>query len=392
MKGVIESADIIFLVLFIGGLIGIMNGTGAFDSGIAWMAKALKGREFLLIILVTTLVGIGGTTFGLAEETMAFYPILIPVFIAAGYDAMVGLASIYIGSSFGTMCSTINPFSVIIASDAAGIDWTTGLEGRLLMWLVSLVLCILYILRYAKRVKKDPSKSLVYTQKAELEARFVGTALGTIPKLTGRIKLIILVFAATFVIMIAGVSLMDWWFVEMTATFMVGAILIAIIGKIKEGDFIERFSKGAGELLSVAFIIGIARGVSILMDEGRISDTLLYHASTVTEGMNPGLFANVLFVMYNGLSFFIPSSSGMAVLTMPIMAPLADGVGIGREVIVNAYQYGMGLFAFINPTSLILAALAVVKIGFNKWLRFVWPLVVLLAVVAMVFLTVSVYV
>lgn len=392
VKGVIESADIIFLVLFIGGLIGIMNKTGAFDSGIAWIAEKLKGHEYVLIILVTTLIAIGGTTFGLAEETMAFYPILIPVFLAAGYDGMVGLASIYIGSSVGTMCSTINPFSVIIASDAAGIEWTTGLEGRLIMWALCLTLCIIYILRYAKKVKKDPSKSIVFDQKEALEARFVGKAVEHVPELTNRIKLILFIFTATFIVMIVGVSMLDWWFVEMTATFMVGAILIGIVGKIKEGDFVESFSEGAGELLGVAFIIGIARGVSIIMDDGLISDTLLYHASTVTDGMNKGLFASVMFVLYNGLSFFIPSSSGMAVLTMPIMAPLADGVGVGREIIVNTYQYGMGLFAFINPTSLILAALAVVKIGFNKWLKFVWPLVIWLAVVTVVFLTVLVYV
>jgi uncharacterized ion transporter superfamily protein YfcC len=162
IKGVIEAADIIFLVLIIGGLIGIMNLTGAFDAGIAWLAVTLKGKEYVLIILVTTLIALGGTTFGLAEETIAFYPILIPVFLAAKYDAMVALASIYIGSSIGSMMSTVNPFCTIIASDAAGINWTDGLNGRMIMFTAGLTICILYILLYAKRVKKDPTKSIVY--------------------------------------------------------------------------------------------------------------------------------------------------------------------------------------------------------------------------------------
>lgn len=390
IKGIIAAADIIFLVLIIGGLIGIMNLTGAFDAGIAWLAKKLQGREFILIIAVTSLVAAGGTTFGLAEETMAFYPILIPIFLAAGYDAMVGLACVFLGSSIGTMCSTTNPFSTIIASDAAGINWTEGLPGRVFMLGLCLAISILYILRYAKKVKADPSKSLVFEEKAKLEKLF-GLDIVNAKKLTTRLRLILTVFTLSFVVMIVGVSMLDWWFVEMTSTFLVAAILIAFIVRLKENVFVESFAKGAGELLSVAFIIGLARGVTILMEDGLISDTILHHASTITEGMNKGIFTNIMLLIYGGLSFFMPSSSGMAVLTMPIMSPLADTVGIGREIIVNTYQYGLGLFYLINPTSLILAALAVVKIGFDKWLRFVWPLLLILLLTTMAVLTGLVY-
>ena len=391
IKGIIAASDIIFLILIIGGLIGIMNITGAFDAGIAWLAKVLKGREYILIITVTLLIAAGGTTFGLAEETMAFYPILIPVFLAAHYDAMVGLACIFLGSAIGSMCSTINPFATIIASDAAGISWTTGLEDRLIMLFVCIIITILYILRYAKRVRKDPTKSLVYDQKEELDALF---GVGTLKEdviFTNRLRLILGVFSLCFVVMIVGVSFLDWWFVEMTATFLAGAILIGFIAKIRESVFVEEFAKGAGTLLSVAFIVGIARGVTILMEDGLISDTILFHASTITEGMNKGVFTNVMLLIYSGLSFFMPSSSGMAVLTMPIMSPLADTVNIGRETIVDTYQYGLGLFFMINPTGLILAALAVVKIGFNRWLKFVFPLFIILLVVTMILLTISVY-
>ena len=391
IKGIIEAADVIFLVLFIGGLIGIMNLTGAFDAGIIWMSRVLQGREYILIILTTTLVALGGTTFGFAEETLAFIPILIPVFIAAKYDALVGIACIFLGSSVGSMCSTTNPFSTIIASDSAGINWTTGIYERAVMFLVCTTISILYILRYAKRVKTNASHSIIFDQKEEMEKLFGTISASKNIQFNNKLRIIIFLFTASFIIMVIGVSMLDWWFTEMASVFLVGAILIGIVAKINESDFVNAFSKGAGELLGVAFIIGIARGVSILMKDGCISDTVLYSTSAITEGMNKGIFVNALFFIYNGLSFFIPSSSGMAVLSMPIMSPLADTVGIGREIIVNAYQYGMGIFGFINPTGLILATLGIAKIGFDKWLKFVWPLVIMLTLITMVYLTISVY-
>jgi len=391
LKGITEVSDIILLVLIIGGLIGIVNSTGAFEAGISWLGKVLEGKEFILIILVTSLIALGGTTFGLAEETIAFYPILIPIFLAARYDAIVALASIYIGSSMGTMASTVNPFSTIIASDAAGINWTSGINGRFIMLALGLLICIIYIIRYAQRVKKDPTKSIIYDQKKEIENMFGSINKNSAVQLTNRIRLILLVFVLCFVVMIYGVSKLDWWFLEMTSVFFVGAILIGIISKTKERVFVDTFVKGATELLGVAFIIGIARGVTVLMEDGLISDTLLYYSSSLTDGMNKGLFINTMLYIYGGLSFFIPSSSGMAVLTMPIMSPLGDGVGIGREFIVNAYQYGMGLFAFLNPTGLILASLAIVNVGYDKWLKFVTPLVVILLILTMLVLTISVY-
>jgi uncharacterized ion transporter superfamily protein YfcC len=391
IKGIIEASDIIFLVLFIGGLVGIVNSTGAFDAGISWLAITLKGKEYILIILVTGLIALGGTTFGLAEETIAFYPILIPVFLAANYDAMVPLASIYLGSSVGTMVSTTNPFSVIIASDASGINWTEGLNERLIMLFLMTTICIIYIIRYGQKVKKDPTKSLIYDQKEEIEALFKSN-IAEKTVLNWRLRMVLLIFISSFIVMIYGVSKLEWWFLEMTSVFFVGSVLIGIVANIKEETFVNTFVKGAGELLGVAFIIGIARGVSVLMQDGLISDSMLFYGSSITEGMNKGLFANALLYIYAGLSFFIPSSSGMAVLTMPIMSPLADTVGVSREVVVNAYIYGMGLFAFVNPTQLILASLAIVKIGYNKWLKFVMPLVILLLIITMIALTVSVYI
>lgn len=391
LKGIIEAMDIILLVLIIGGLIGITNYTGAFDAGISWFGKTLDGKEVLLIIIITSLISLGGTTFGLAEETIAFYPILVPIFLAAKYDALVAMACIYLGSSIGSMASTINPFSTIIASDAAGINWTDGINGRFVMLFLGTVICVLYIIRYGERVKKDPSRSLIFHQKVEIEALFLHNSLAGVPKFTTRIVLILIVFVLTFVIMIFGVWQLDWWFLEMTTVFLVGAILIGFISRVKESKFVEVFMQGAKDLLSVAFIIGLARGITILMNDGLISDTFLNYSSNLTTGMNKGIFINVMLFLFSGLSFFISSSSGLAVLSMPIMAPLADSVGIGREMIVNAYQYGMGLFAFINPTGLILPSLAMIRVGFDTWLKFVMPLVLLLLLLTMLFLTLAVY-
>ena len=392
LKGIIAVADIIILVLFIGGLVAIVNFTGAFEAGISRLSILLKGKEFILIIVVTTLIALGGTTFGLAEETIAFYPILIPIFIAAKYDAIVALACIYIGSSIGVMVSTINPFSTIIASNSAGINWTSGIEGRVIMLIIGLVICILYIIKYAQKVKKDPSKSIIFDQKESIEKRFSFQNSSETINFTFRLKLVLTIFILCFVIMVYGVSNLDWWFIEMTGVFFVGALLIGFICRINETVFVDTFIKGANELLSVAFIIGLARGVTILMEDGLISDTLLFYSSSFTNGMNKGLFINSMLFVYSGLSFFIPSSSGMAVLTMPIMSPLADTVSLGREHVVNTYLLGMGLFNFINPTGLILASLAIVKVGYDKWLKFVIPLVLILTLVSMIFLTISVYI
>jgi uncharacterized ion transporter superfamily protein YfcC len=390
IKGIIDAADIIFLVLIIGGLIGVMNLTGAFNAGVDFLARAFKGREYLLIILTTTLVALGGTTFGFAEETIALYVILIPVFIAAGYDAMVGLASVYLGAMVGGMCSTINPFSIIIASDSAGILWTTGLYGRIIMFVICVTITILFILYYANKVKKNPSSSFLFDQKDEMEASFGIHSGQEVPPLNLQRFLILTVFTACFGVMILGVMVLDWWFIEMTTVFLVGAISIGFIARINETEFADAFVKGAGELLGVAFIIGIARGVSVLMSDGMINDTILYHAASVTGGMNEVFFVNTMFLIYNGLFFLIPSTSGMAVLTMPVFAPLSDTAGLGREMIVNAYQYGQLSFLVI-PTGILLPSLAICKIGYDRYLKFIWPLLLILGVVTMIVLTIKVY-
>lgn len=391
IKGIIETADIIFLVLIIGGIVGIVEKSGAFTIGIHWLSKALQGKEYILIISTTLLTALAGSTFGFGEEGIAFLPILIPLFLAAKYDAIVPVACVFLGSQVGVMTSTTNPFSTIIASDAAGIRWTNGLDGRMVMFVICVTVSIIYLLRYAKKVKTNPEKSVIFDQKTQLESLFQVSWQSTVPELTHRLKFILLLFTLCFVVMVIGVVAWDWWFVEMIALFFFGAILIGFVAKMPEKVFIKSFMEGAGALLGVAFIIGLARGISILMADGLISDTVLYHAGSFTEGMEKGIFVNALFGIYNLICFFVSSTSGTAVLTIPIISPLADTVNIEREVIVNSFQFGHGLFNLINPTGLILAFLGVAQIGYDRFLRFVWPLLIILALIIMSFLTLSVY-
>ena len=373
------------------GLIGIINKTGAFTAGINALSHKAAGKESLLIIIISTLVAIGGTSFGLAEETIAFYPIIVPIFIAAGYDALVAIATIYLGSCIGTMASTVNPFSTVIASNTAGIDFTQGMILRFVMLIVGLIICIVYTIRYGEKVKKDPSSSYIYSQKEELERQFLSNNKDEdAPKFTLSRKMILIIFAAAFVVMVYGVKELGWWFEEMTALFILVTFIMIFFAKLSEKEFVSEFMNGAADLLGVAIIIGLARGVTIIMENGMISDTILNSLSSSVARMNGVVFSTFIFFVYIVLGFFISSSSGLAVLSMPIMAPLADVVGISRDVIVSAYQFGQGIMSFITPTGLILASLAMVNVTYDKWLKFVLPLVIIIGILAIVMLAIGV--
>ncbi|HWT27398.1 MAG TPA: YfcC family protein [Mobilitalea sp.] len=387
VNGIIDTVDIMVFVLILGGIIGLIHRTGAFDTGIAALSKKTKGKEFLLVSFITVLISIGGTTFGLAEETIAFYPILMPIFLASGYDAIVCIAAIYMGSAIGDMFSTVNPFSVVIASDAAGISFNEGIIFRAISYVIALLITLIYIYRYAKKVKNDPGASLIYEDKERIEHRFLEDYNpDKVERFNLRRILLLVVFLAAFPVMIWGVSTGVWWFPEMSGLFFAVAVIIAFLTGLPEKEAVNTFISGAGELIGVVLIIGVARGINIIMDNGEISDTLLYYTSRVTENMNTGVFAAVQMIMFSILGFFIPSSSALATLSMPIMAPLADTVGVSRAVVVTAYNWGQGLMAFITPTGLILATLEMVDVTFDKWLKFILPLMGIIGVYSILML------
>lgn len=381
IKGMYEVIDIVLLVLMIGGFIGVFNHSGALDEGVAFLARKLQGREGILIVLLTSLIALGGTTFGMAEETLAFFPILVPVFLAAGYDLLVPLAVIFVGSSIGVMASTTNPFATIIASDAAGINWTVGLSSRIIMLFTGVTICITYILRYGRAVQQDPTRSLLHGLDIQNPFSTVHTDK-TVDQLPWKTILLLTLFGGAFLIMILGVAFLGWWLEEMTVVFLIGAILIGLIQRTPDRIFVSEFMNGAKDLLGVCFIIGIARGVTIIMNDGKISDTILYHAVQLVEGTSAFFFLPALMLVYFVLALFISSSSGMAVVTMPIMSSLSQIIGVPVEEIVNAYQFGIGLMFFITPTGLILPSLAMVNVDYNIWIKFIWKLLLILALVA----------
>ena len=392
IKGVYDSIDIIFFVLIIGGFMFVFNETGAMAKGIAWLSYSMKGKEPLLIAILTIVFSFLAGSYGMAEEALVFYPILVPLFLAAGYDLLVPLAIIFGGTSLGGISAFSNPFSTIIASNAAGINWMDGLTERLILWAVLTALLIWYILRYAAKIKKDPTASLVYKIDGVVKPPYEVTQSSdtVIPKLELKTKLLLLIYLATFLGMIGGVVFLKWWMTEMSALFLASSILVALIGRINEQVFIREFIKGAENLLSVAFIIGIARGVTIILNEGHISDSILFFTANLVQGMSPAIFILALLLFYIIFSLFIQSTSGMAVLTMPIIGALAIIINIPGREIVNSYMYGMCIMSFIAPTGLILPNLAMVNISLKTWFKFITPLLIIITILCMLALIIGI--
>jgi uncharacterized ion transporter superfamily protein YfcC len=392
IKGVYEAIDIVFLILLLGSFMRIFNASGAMDKGLIFITHKMKGKEYWLIIILTFLFSLGGSTFGMAEEAFPFYPLLAPLFLAAGYDMLIPVAVILGGTSVGYISSITNPFSTIIASNAAGVNWTDGFYGRLVLFFLTTGILTTYIIRYAQKIKRNPSLSLVLKTDGDIEPPYKKLAVtGEQPVMSWKTKLLLIHFAATFIIMVLGVTYLGWWLLEMTALFFASTLLLGFILKMKEKTFIDHFIKGAEEMLTVALIVGVARGVTIILNEGQVSDTIVYNAANAIDTMPPGIFLVVLLILFMVFTLFIPSSSGMAVLTMPIMGSLAVMIGVPGKDAVNAYLIGMGIMGFLTPTGLMLPALAMVNVSVRAWFRFIIPLLLILLLVCSVFLILSFY-
>lgn len=382
--GTANAIDVALFVLVIGGFLGVVNSTGAINTGIARAMALLKSHEKWMIPIMMALFAAGGTTYGMAEETLAFYILIIPVMIAAGYDALTGVAIIMLGAGVGVLGSTINPFSTTIASNAAGIAFTEGMYLRLAILGLGWLACVGYVMWYAERVRAAPHKSIIASQKSDNEAHFLKHAASAEDDFTVVQKIILLVFAATFAIMIWGVSSQGWWMAKMSVLFLGAALLIGFIGWVGEKIFCEAFVNGARDLLGVALIIGIARGIVVIMDAGNITDTILNWSAQAVQGYSKVAFINAMYWIEVLMSFFVPSTSGLAVLSMPILAPLGDFSGVGRDLVVTAYQSASGIVNLITPTSaVVVGGLAIGRVPYDKWLRFTWPLLVVLTIIVM---------
>lgn len=395
-EGFYDAVDVALFILMVGGFLGVVMKTGAIDAGVSRVVGALGGKEILLIPVLMILFSLGGTSFGMWEETMAFYPLLIPVFISAGYDALVGIAVVLLGSGAGVLASTVNPFATGIASGFAGVSLGDGLGLRLVMLVVFDAAAIWYVMAYAAKVRSHPERSLV----AGLSHKFTGRTGGDVPMLDGRRKLVLAIFAAVFLVMIYAVIPFDeiglpiptlgWWFPELSGLFLVGGVVIGLVYGLGEVDTVDSFVAGAADLIGVAFIIGISRGITVLMNSGRITDTVLHWGERALEGAGSVLFILLVYLIYLPLSILIPSSSGLATLSIPIVAPLGQFAGVGAGLIVTAFQSASGLVNIITPTAaVVMGGLAFGDVPYDRWVRFVWKLILIFFLLTGAFLAVS---
>jgi uncharacterized ion transporter superfamily protein YfcC len=395
------AIDIALFIIIIGGFLGVTMATGAIQAGIGRLVDRLRGRERWMIPILMGVFALGGTTYGMAEESLAFYALVITVMIAAGYDALTGAAVVLLGCGIGTLGSTINPFATGIASGFADIPISEGLLSRLIILIIGLGIGIFFVLRYADRVKGDPSKSVVREMKEQNEARFSVQQNGDAAQvMTRRHITILIVFALAFGVMMYGVIPWEdlgiglptlwWWFPEMTASFILFSIIIGLIGRMRESELTEAFINGARDLLGVALIIGIARGITVIMNNGQITDTVLHWAESALGDVGKAAFSIVMYLLFLPLSFLIPSSSGLATVSMPIMAPLAGFVDVPASLVVTAFQSASGLMNLFIPTSaVVMGGLAIARVPYGAYLRWVWPLLAMLAGLTVVVLGVG---
>jgi uncharacterized ion transporter superfamily protein YfcC len=400
------AIDVALFILVIGGFLGVTMQTGAIQAGIGRVVQRLRGREQRMIPILMVLFALGGTTFGMAEESLAFYLLIVTVMIAAGYDSLTGAAIILLGAGIGVLGSTINPFATGIASGFAGTSISTGLVARIVILVAGIAAGIWWVSRYAGQVHRDPSTSLIAADREANIDHFKADASGAAATadLTSTHKLVLGAFFLAFVTMIVGVIPWSdlgiyripthfWWFAEMTASFLFFSIVIGFLARMSEGQFTSSFVDGARDLLGVALIIGIARGVTVVMNNGQITDTVLNSAEQALAGLGGVAFINIMYGLFLPLSFLIPSSSGLATVAMPIMAPLASFANVPPDAIVTAYQTANGLVNLITPTSaVVMGGLAIARVPYGTWIRFVLPLLAILAVISMVVLSVVVVV
>ena len=436
IKGFADALPVCLFVMILGGFLGMMTETGALDNGIAVLVQKLKGNEIMLIPVLMLIFSLGGTTYGMCEETVPFYALLAATMMAAGFDPMVGAATVLLGAGCGCLGSTVNPFAVGAAVDAlTGVDIAVnqsiiiGLGA--VLWLVTTVMSIVFVMNYAKKVKADKGSTILSMQELKDAEETHGKAASEVNKevkLTGRQKGVLIAFAFTFVVMIVGfIPLADlnegvanffdagavydadgnavvqgwsalitglpigqWYFDEASTWFFLMAILIGIIGGLSEKQIVNTFITGAADMMSVVLVIALARGISVLMASTGLDVFVLDAAANALAGLSGVIFAPMSFLVYFGLSFLIPSTSGMATVSMPIMGPLAVKLGFSPEVMVMIFSAAIGVVNLFTPTSgAIMGGLALAKIEWTTWLKFALKLIVALSVVCAIILTVA---
>ena len=384
--GLAAAQDIIFFVFVIGGVIAVVRATGAIDALIGAAIQHLSHRPVTLLSGMVLLFAVGSSTIGMAEEYMPFVVILVTMCVAMRMDAVVAVGIIYIGAGVGYACAALNPFTVLIAQQIAGVELMSGQWFRWALLLICVTIGVDHLLRYVRKVRQDPSESLVadvdYSDGFELPARVSFT-----PRRVG----VLLVFGLAVVGFVYGVGVWEWYLTELLAVFLGVGLLAAIIGGLQANQVAVEFCRGASDLTKTALLIGFARTIEVVLSDGYVIDTIINALAQPLQQLPRGLAAVGMLGVQTVCNFFVPSGSGQAYVTMPIMAPLSDLTELSRQTAVLAYQFGDGFTNMIVPTNaLLMGILALARIPYQRWLRFVWPLLVKFYLVAIVALLAAV--
>jgi uncharacterized ion transporter superfamily protein YfcC len=386
-RGFAAAGEIIFFVFLIGGAVAVFRATGAPDAGIAALLRRLGHVPGLLLLGGMLVFAAGSSAIGMAEEYLPFVPLLLTLCVAMGFDAVVAVAVVALGFGLGYAVATINPFTVLIAQDVAGLEPASGMGYRLLVAPVLLAIGFRYVWRYAARVKRDPGASLVADQRSLAPAPASDT-----DRLTGAHVASLVVTGAACALIVCGIERWGWGLVEMGGLFLGLAVVLAVIARLGADRVAQAFCTGAAELTTTALLIGFARAIIVVLEDGRVVDTIIHGIATPLEHLGAGPAAVGMFLVQAVCSVFVPSGSGQAYVTMPIMAPLGDLVGVSRQVAVLAFQLGDGLTNIVAPTNAVLMGyLAIAGVPFERWLRFVLPLVLQLWLAGAVILLVAVW-
>ena len=396
-KGFSGAHEIIFFVFIIGGLFAVLRATGSLEAGMASLLRRWGDRPFWLIAGGITLFAFGASTVGFGEEYYPFVPVVVSLCLALGYDRLTAIGIIMVGYGAGYGSAIINPFTTLIAQDIAGLEPASGMWFRIICFFIFVGIGIHHVWSYAQKVKRDPAASLVADIEVPAGAAIPrsqdATALAELAPMTNVQKQIMSAVGAGMVLLIYGMIVWKWGLFEMQALFAGLVLVIAVLARMSPDRTATEFSIGAGSLTSVAILIGVARAIQVVLDEGGVVDTMVYGISVPIQELPAAASAVGMFFVQSVLNFFIPSGSGQAYVTMPIMAPLADIVGVTRQVAVLAFQFGDGFSNILIPTQYVLIGiLAMAGIPYDRWLRFIMPFMVKVAIVGSLALVVAVFI
>ncbi|MBU7217752.1 YfcC family protein [Staphylococcus gallinarum] len=386
-EGLISGGEIVFYIFLVGGAFGIVHKTGAFENGVNTAMQILGRFKVLMIPLTMLIFSILGFTIGLAEETIIFVPIGIIIARTLGYDAMTGVSMVILGAASGFLGGMLNPFTVGVAQSVAELPMFSGWGLRTVIYIVVLLVAISVVMLYGRRVKNDMSKSIVY--ELEQKERSVQTTVEQ-SRFSKRQALGLLFIVATILLNVYGIFSFGWSFNEMSANFILAGLLAGFVGGLGVNGTFDAMIEGMKDILFGAMIVGFAKGIIVILENGHIIDSIVHGMTLLLHGVHPTIVILMMFVLQFLLNFFIPSGSGQALTTMPLMVPISDLLEINRQLTVLAFQYGDAISNVLFPTSAILmGALAVGKITYIQWLKFAWKLILLWVVVCSVAMTIA---